>query len=269
MAKKTAMKKSKRRLKRTVRRSLAAVLMVTAIAVAAIPVPENLADESDEAVEGDAGIRYVDADSNDDYIYNPGKTLNSYAESSDEELETAVANGELEQTEIVVYNGQSLVLTWQFLYEPIDAQFGRLCRYNKYFPRDVVNLGLQPNKNYFAVKASAFNNYFGEGGDPKSCGISDMDNLSPSNQFYPTNTLTYSYLDYDPYSDAVILDEKKVAFFQKYFERDFATKTEEFKAYYAALKDNPSLMPPEDMLRSPKDLDSDQRIDFFVSTIIS
>ena len=263
MAKKTAMKKSKRRLKRTVRRSLAAVLMITAIAVAAIPVPENLADESDETAGGDAGIRYVEADSNDDYIQNPGKTLNPYADSSDERLEEAVASGELEQTELVVRDGQSLVLTWQFLYEPINAQFGRLCRYNNYFPREVVNLGLQPNKNYFVVKAKEFNDYFGASGDPKSCGISYMDNLSPSNQFYPTNTLTYSYRDYDPLSDAVILDEKTIAFFQKYFERDFNTKTEEFKAYYAGLKDNPSLMPPEDMLRRPADLDSDQQIDFF------
>lgn len=43
MSKKTPVKKSKRRLKRSVRRSLAAVLMITAIAVAAIPVPENVA----------------------------------------------------------------------------------------------------------------------------------------------------------------------------------------------------------------------------------
>ena len=44
MAKKTAVRKPKRRLKKTARRSLAAVLMVTSIAVAAIPAPENLAD---------------------------------------------------------------------------------------------------------------------------------------------------------------------------------------------------------------------------------
>ena len=41
---KTPVKKSRRRLKRSVRRSLAAVFMITAIGVAAIPVPENLAE---------------------------------------------------------------------------------------------------------------------------------------------------------------------------------------------------------------------------------
>ncbi len=262
MTKKTALKKSKRRLKRTVRRSIAAVLMVTAIAVAAIPVPENLADEPGNDTEGDAGIQYEDA-TQDDIVNNTGKTGNKYVDAETDELVEKVENGDLEQTEIVVRDGQSLVLTWQFLYEPIDAQFGRLCRYNNYFPREVVNLGLQPNKNYFVVKATEFNNYFGANGDPKSCGIKYMDNLAPSNQFYPTNKLTYSYRDYDQYSDAVILDEKTTAFFQKYYERDFNTKTEEFRAYYAALKDNPSLNPPEDLVRSPADLDSDQQIEFF------
>ena len=48
MAKKTPVKKSRRGLKRSVRRSLAAVLMITAIAVAAIPVPENYAAPEEE-----------------------------------------------------------------------------------------------------------------------------------------------------------------------------------------------------------------------------
>ena len=49
MAKKTPIKKSRRRLKRSVRRSLAAVLMITAIGVAAVPVPENYADNGEAA----------------------------------------------------------------------------------------------------------------------------------------------------------------------------------------------------------------------------
>lgn len=46
-AKKPVTKKPRRRLKRTARRSLAAVLMITAIVVAAIPVPENMAAPED------------------------------------------------------------------------------------------------------------------------------------------------------------------------------------------------------------------------------
>lgn len=55
MAKKTATKKPvtkkpRRRLKRTARRSLAAVLMITAVVVAAIPVPENVAAPEDYGI---------------------------------------------------------------------------------------------------------------------------------------------------------------------------------------------------------------------------
>lgn len=265
MAKKTALKKSKRRLKRTVRRSIAAVLMVTAIAVAAIPVPENFAAPEDETSGGDAGIRYEDA-TPDDYVDNPGQTGNRYAEMSDAELNSWVTgdNPTLVQTEIVADGGTSPVLTWQFLYEPIgngtNNNRGRLCRYNSEFPQDIVNLSLNPNKSYFSVKESKFKQYFGtDGAEPRSCGITDMDNLAPNNKFYPTNTLTYSYLDYDPASDQVILPDNVKDFFQKYCENDFNTKTEQFKAYYA----NPSTELPADLEKRPADLSEEQKKEFF------
>lgn len=74
MAKKAPVKKTKRRLKRSVRRSLAAVLMVTSIAVAAIPVPENYAVD-DNAMSGSGSARAaakdVHADAvKKDFIYN-------------------------------------------------------------------------------------------------------------------------------------------------------------------------------------------------------
>ncbi|MDE6750275.1 MAG: leucine-rich repeat protein [Lachnospiraceae bacterium] len=56
MSKKSSVNKAKktgRRLKRSVRRTLAAVLMITAIGVAAIPVPENLATETSPTTPGD------------------------------------------------------------------------------------------------------------------------------------------------------------------------------------------------------------------------
>ena len=73
MAKKAPVKKTKRRLKRSVRRSLAAVLMVTSIAVAAIPVPENYAEDGD-VTPGPGGttvIKDVHADAvARDFIYD-------------------------------------------------------------------------------------------------------------------------------------------------------------------------------------------------------
>ena len=118
MAKKTVSKKSRRRLKKTVRRSIAAMLMITSIVIAAIPVPENRAadEQPGGTTGGDAGIQYVEASKAEgDYEHNPGKTLNEYADSTEDQLQQAVRDDELIQTEIVVRDGQSLVLTWQFL----------------------------------------------------------------------------------------------------------------------------------------------------------
>ena len=60
MAKNAPVKKSKRGLKRGVRRSLAAVLMITAIGVAAIPVPENRASAPGEMSRIAADVHTVE-----------------------------------------------------------------------------------------------------------------------------------------------------------------------------------------------------------------
>ena len=88
MSKKAPVKKSKRRLKRSVRRSLAAVLMITAIAVAAIPVPENAAapdggisvraDEKKDVHEDEMVDFGYDATVDDSDSSNLGITLNNF-----------------------------------------------------------------------------------------------------------------------------------------------------------------------------------------------
>ena len=71
MAKRVPKKKVTRRLKRSVRKSLAAVLMITSIAVAAIPVPEMAASKgetrkmSDSVRPEPAGFGYDVTDADD------------------------------------------------------------------------------------------------------------------------------------------------------------------------------------------------------------
>lgn len=144
MSKKTPVKKSKRRLKRSVRRSLAAVLMITAIAVAAIPVPENvaapeggisaLADEKKD-VHADAmkGFGYdPDAEGtigNDDAT---AKNLGKYADMTVSDIldkgvfahEDNIGSGDTKGD--TVYQSLAIrtidgteVLSWQFLYYQI------------------------------------------------------------------------------------------------------------------------------------------------------
>lgn len=72
MAKNAPVKKSKRRLKRNVRRSLAAVLMITAIGVAAIPVPENYAADPEISLYADGGSGDPHAEAvAEKFIYEP------------------------------------------------------------------------------------------------------------------------------------------------------------------------------------------------------
>ncbi|MCH5249167.1 MAG: leucine-rich repeat protein [Lachnospiraceae bacterium] len=67
-------KKSKRRLKRSVRRSIAALLMVTAIGVAAIPVPENFAEEPGVPGANGGGTTTGNFDVHESYKYPSDRT---------------------------------------------------------------------------------------------------------------------------------------------------------------------------------------------------
>lgn len=76
-------KKSRRRLKRSVRRSLAAVLMITAIGVAAIPVPENIA--ADPETPGGSTTTTVVGDVHDmkDFVYKESPSTNTTVPNPD------------------------------------------------------------------------------------------------------------------------------------------------------------------------------------------
>lgn len=258
MAKKTTVKKSKRKLKRTVRRSLAAILMITAIGVAAIPVPENLAADDDEVSTGsEEGIAYVKADPTTDYEAKNSITANQYAglDIDSGEVKKAVEDGDLIQTEIVALVGNnSLSLTWEFLYEPLknSDQNARACKYNNSFPKDTVDLALNPTKSYFAVTEAEFNKYFSA--DASKCDIEGgMDNLNATNKLHPTAEVVYSYdANFNPDTGAVKnMSDAVLAFFEDYFGREFQSKTEEFIAYAEAVKEDSSAQKPDPLVKTP------------------
>lgn len=101
MAKKTPVKKSKRGLKRSVRRSLAAVLMITAIGVAAIPVPENYALTEDgimpfaQGDNADVHAGGTDEDGNykgelKNFVYKPQAGVLEEAGGTDEPIKGGI-----------------------------------------------------------------------------------------------------------------------------------------------------------------------------------
>lgn len=135
MAKKAPVKKTKRRLKRSVRRSLAAVLMVTAIAVAAIPVPENYADNGD--AKESVMARAADVHDMSDYGYDENSAdtetlpsgsnfkLDKYAGKTDEEILKDLDSTVWASYAVTDLGGGTFSLGWQFLfYKVINPRGG-------------------------------------------------------------------------------------------------------------------------------------------------
>lgn len=294
MKKKTAVKKPRRRLKKTVRQSFAAILLVTAIAVAAIPVPENLAvnlQADRDAVTSpvayvtakDAGV--LGTPPKNAYVYDP-----DHPEITEDIINKNIADDikdeKLIPTEIVAQRGDELYLTWQFLYEP-KVNNGRLCRYNDEFPIDEVDLGLQPNRSYFFVYQNAYDLYFSNPDglnkpDDVTTTLSDMDNTKKVNgtnpKFYPTDQIVFNYEHIDRITGENFLAEEYQDFFNSYFKADYDVKVNSFKAYWkeyntaydAWIKDHPgdtagaktaasaaAGTPPEALSRAPSDINND------------
>lgn len=319
MAKKTAVRKPKRRLKKTARRSMAAVLMITAIVVAAIPVPENFADNpgaraGEEVVSPtayvdgkDAGLLGTALKNNYVLPYTgpevPGQAITTKEELEEYVIAPAVENGDVVATEIATYRGSVLYLTWQFIYAPVGANNGRVLNYNDEFPVDLVDLGLQPNRSYFAVYQKAYNAYFEEPenlittsnipeGADRQMQLLNMDNLRKSGDdtmgytyadFYPTVPVVFTYKDYDSLTGQVTLDEKYQKYFETYFAADYERMTASVKGFwdeYDRLRSSanqedkdraaqmidpadPLGVQPAPLSRAPADLDSAGRITFF------
>lgn len=112
MAKRAPRKKVTRRLKRSVRKSLAAVLMITAIVVAAIPVPETAAADENAgraSTVRSENVKYeiVDADKlgDSDLVENQLNPLKSHDETTDKKAKSVslVNNGWLYQNAFYYY----------------------------------------------------------------------------------------------------------------------------------------------------------------------
>ena len=235
MSKKTPVKKSKRRLKRSVRRSLAAVLMITAIAVAAIPVPENvaapeggvsaLADEKKDVHEDamsntTTGFGYKPESAVD--LSGPSIPLNVFNDVDIEDMniqDDDTGSGDIatgnNNKNIPVYMSLTVrnlgnegstdyVLYWQFLYyktRNTDRSIGGVvCRYNNSYSAEQVDLGLTPVTSYKTVTQEAYQKFWNTDGN-----MADTDVV----------------FDYSLYKNGVQnSDEQKII---EFFEKNFPT----------------------------------------------
>lgn len=276
MAKKAPVKKTRRKLKRSVRRSLAAVLMVTSIAVAAIPVPENYADNGD-ARDAAGMTRAVDVHDMDDYGYDENSTdveslptgtnfkLDTYAGKDDETILQDLDDKVWASYAVTDLGGGTFSLGWQFLFYKVTnprggGDAGVVCKYNREFYSEKVDLSLYPTTKYFTFEAADYNAYYE--GTMNSTKRNLMDNTDP------TAPVVYTYT---MYKTGGLTDDER-SFFTKYFEKDLQDKEKAFQDY-KTLEDahnrNPGTAPdpgpePTALSKTPStDLSAAQKLQFF------
>lgn len=245
MAKKTAVKRSKRRLKRTARRSMAVVLMITAIVVAAIPVPENMAENStpDILADSQSSYAYVPA-TKSEYETNGGKhNVDHQAGEKDcwevdvspegsesvelpDVLKTALGADRLRATARTNYrDGNSLYLEWEFLYHPSNTR-ATLCKYNSEQNRSRVVVSEILRTDYQVITLEQYDAYFS---DEPATKYTDkdknpMNNLNPDHALYPANQIVYGPDNQD-------LSDSVRKFFEKYREKEYADKKAEIEKW--------------------------------------
>jgi len=207
-AKKPVTKKPRRRLKRTARRSLAVVLMITAVVVAAIPVPENQAETGGNRAAGDP-FAYEEADTKKiedggDYVDNTAgdhayknEVVSKGALSAN--LKAAIADKKLQASVKLRSDvGGRRQLDWEYLYEHGAGTSAKLVKYNDMFSAPQTSVGIWLIKDYHTVSIAQFNKYFSDNPDSYNDPKNPMDNLgnkpntTTRKDLHPAEPVTYT-----------------------------------------------------------------------------
>lgn len=255
MSKKTPVKKSKRRLKKTARRSLAAILMISAIGVAAIPVPENLAapeggtsmyaarsaDEHDMTGFGYQETGAGNPLTNKKDEENPDRKkidLSSYSSYSTDELIKLLYSdtnkkGTIYPSYTIGEIDGTWDLSWQFMYykatSPISGlERGVICKYNSEYPSNEVKLDLTPITQYYTVEESKYNDFYeGTAGDASRDGMVGM-------TIDPTKTYKFTYAQWLKGGGDITLSglpAESQLFFDKYAKEEYTAACERYQKY--------------------------------------
>ncbi|MCM1038543.1 MAG: leucine-rich repeat protein [Ruminococcus sp.] len=239
MSKNASVKKTKRRLKRSVRRSLAAVLMITAIGVAAIPVPENYAEGEttggeneggntttttsgraysypliQDPVLDDKGNQVVDENGNP--VYN--EYINPiYEQTFDSSGYTTPGNRTKYKTYYIFSTtpttdngGTSYRLEWQYEYYTVkvnEEEKGIISGYNDTYPVDLLKVSTEPFGQYQVVDAAAFEKFQKDHASDTFVLNSKPDDNSESDQQFKRYFPTLYQQQVQAYNEYVTADE--------------------------------------------------------------
>ncbi len=258
MAKKTPVKKSRRRLKRSVRRSLSAVLMITAIGVAAIPVPENRASSPGimpiAAPPHTATYSYPsntpsDDDENDDihkkYWLNAAMTTTTNKPKPETEepgvsLLKKPEDADSIHPSLVVRktSDDTWELIWQFEYfnENNIVGSGVVSKYNDEFRQDNVKLPYSITYMYDTVSTDEYDAFYAD----------------------PTNGNSKEYSLKDP--NAVQLAAREAGeFLDKYFPKEYSQHVADYQEW----KKNGEEGEEPELKRYVSELSDDQKLEYY------
>ena len=209
MAKNAPVKKSKRKLKRSVRRSIAAVLMITAIGVAAVPVPENYAETGISPYDDDVPVL--------PYSYKVSSTGTDVA---NEALKyNKDKHGDLSTAYIInALSDGTYQMDWQFkFYQTVvnGVYRGIISQYNGTYAQERVELRPNVPTGYVKVTQKEFDAVFDEKNYTDSPGL-------------------FKYSVEDP----KLAKDVDVAFFTKWFEKPYQDYVNTYDAQLAKYEED-------------------------------
>lgn len=193
MAKKAPKRKLNRKAKRLIRRSIAALLMVTAIGVAAIPVPDIQAvDESSGAATAQEKRAKVEKQAQEAEEAGTRKRVQydvsvsgNDSDCLNQELSNGLLNPDIHTTDVQetfkikqLSNGQ-WQYNWQFKFytvynESITTELGGtinnvtggiISEYNKEYDEETVELQAINPMEYYTVTVADYESFYGDGGE--------------------------------------------------------------------------------------------------------
>lgn len=221
MSKKSSVNKSKktgRRLKRSVRRTLAAVLMITAIGVAAIPVPENLAEEPTPGIGEGTGNETAAVIEPKLYDYKVAETDTTYSNNITSLKDKSGKDKTTHPTYTVRESGSGYPrLIWQYKYFREQSGgniYGIISGYNSKYLTSEIRIDDSIITEYVTIDFKTYNKYYS--GD-ETTSVGDADNNGHNHVEYKCTSPERPIL--------------AVEFMEEYFPNDFKAYKDDYAAW--------------------------------------
>lgn len=240
MSTKAPVKKTKRRLKRSIRRSIAAVLMVTAIGVAAVPVPENFATGTGGTGTGTTTSIPVP----DKYAYGVDENVVTCRPTN---LKSADPDNDNRAYIITPLSDGTYQLDWQFKFflTTVEGNYrGIISKYNSTYQQDTVVLNPNVIYQYDKIETTQYDAFYQKCVDE---GVSYTVNAKPDLE--------------NP--DDVFLNEYFNTAYQNYVKewQTYETELAKWQRDVNATEDTKPQKPS--LTKTPSDLSDDQKLKYY------